>query len=101
MNNPRSKQPLPPPNRTTMLKSFGRYYIGGIGFIYLLRKSSSFLNKKIGSSVCFLATYGIPQWTQPVSPPALEAKTTLGSFQKPNNKQMRQGYFFYYYYLLF
>lgn len=31
------------------------------------------LNKQLRFSVCFLTTYGIPQWTQPVSPLALEA----------------------------
>lgn len=56
-----------------MLKSFGRYSTGGIGLIYLLRTSSSSLNKQLRFSVCFLTTYGIPQWTQPVSPLALEA----------------------------
>jgi len=30
-------------------KSFGRCYVGGIGFIYLSRKSGCLLNKQLGS----------------------------------------------------
>lgn len=85
--------PLPP---TTLpcLKPFGRRCNGGIGFICLLRQSSSCFNKQLGSRVCLLTTYpyGIPQWTYPVSPPASEAN---GIWKFPNpNKRMRQRVYF-------
>lgn len=94
-----SKQPFPLPSPLSptilpCLKPFGRCCNGGIGFICLLRQSSSCFNRQLGSRVFF--TDHILIWHSPVD--SSSEPTSLGGKQqlkvsKPKQANEAKGVF--------